>query len=500
MPSLVDLLARAAAGGGGIEMEGARLSHRELYARALGFAALLRSHGAGPGDYVAVISEKSLETTVAICGILCAGAAYVPIDPHQSEQRITDVLADGGITLLTARPERIARLGGVAELAGCRLVAASIAGPAGEAAEEPAVPGPDSVAYVLYSSGSTGRPKGIVHTHASAMAFVAWGQETFDVTEADRLAGHASFHFDLSIFDLFVSLSAATDLVLVPEGTGMMPQALAPWIVEERITVWYSVPYILARLAIEAPEALAGATTLREVLFAGERMAPHALQLLAACLPQARFTNLYGPTETNVCTWHRVAALPDGRETIPIGVACAGAELLVAGPTGAPAGEGELLVAAPTNMLEYWGNPEATARAFVIDGGKRFYRTGDLVAWRGGVLHFLGRADRQIKIKGYRIELADVEMALAGHPAVASCAAFVVGAEGENRTLHVAVVPAPGHDQMPAPKELRRFLRDLLPAYAVPAAIHQVGALPLTGTGKVDSRRLAETVEKQDAL
>src|SRR5262249_21575276 len=242
--------------------------------------------------------------------------------------------------------------------------------------------------YLLYTSGSTGNPKGVILSHRNAMTFVEWGADTFGVTEQDRLSNHAPLHFDLSVFDIYVALRCGACVDLVPDEIAPFPIELARWIEAERISIWYSVPSALTRLLLHGQLERFEYTALRHVLFAGEVFPVKYLRDVMSRLPHGTFSNLYGPTETNVCTYYTVPRLaPDRTEEIPIGRACANTEVFAVDETGrvvGPGETGELLVRSPTVMLGYWGLPEKTAQVLVANPlqsayHEPVYRTGDFV-------------------------------------------------------------------------------------------------------------------------
>jgi amino acid adenylation domain-containing protein len=354
------------------------------------------------------------------------------------------------------------------------------------------------LAYILYTSGSTGVPKGIVHTHRSGLSFAAWAADAYGVQHTDRLSNHAPLHFDLSTFDLFASAIAGATTVVLPEAATRLPASLSKLMADERLTIWYSVPYALIQLLQRGGLGARDLSTLRWVLFAGEPFPTKHLRQLMAALPQARFSNLYGPTETNVCTYFHVPPLPaDSDEPIPIGRPCANVEALVVDAADQPvsAGQtGELLIRGPVVMRGYWGQPEKTNRGFYRRSAFSqfddvFYRTGDLVQpLPDGNFKYLGRKDRQIKTRGYRVELDEIEVALLAHADVDEAAVFAVpDGQGSNR-IEACVILKAGVVLTPA--QLVEYLARRLPPYAVPAQLSVADDFPRTTTGKIDRRSL----------
>ncbi len=369
----------------------------------------------------------------------------------------------------------------------------------------------DDLAYILYTSGSTGRPKGVALSHANAFAFLDWCRDHLDARDGNRFASHAPFHFDLSVFDLYASVRHASPLVLIGEGLAKDPARLASFIAERRIDVWYSAPSILAMIAddrrvrhADHPASMAASEdgphsgpyeSPRLVLFAGEVFPIEALKRLRNLWPESALWNLYGPTETNVCTAHRVPdVIPaDQTEPMPTGRVCAPHRARVVDESGkdvASGAIGELLVAGPGVMLGYFGRKDLTDAAFLDEpDGTRWYRTGDLVADEGdGVYRFHGRRDRMVKKRGYRIELGEVESALHRHEGV-DRAAVVARSDGDGVSIAAFVALKP--DRKASIIAMKRHCTMYLPHYMIPDTIAFVPALPATSTGKVDYQGLA---------
>ncbi|HEU5319767.1 MAG TPA: amino acid adenylation domain-containing protein, partial [Methylomirabilota bacterium] len=437
---------------------------------------------------------------------------YVPLDPHAPARRVGAILEDCGVRALVTTRARAAALPAAAGpaltvLAGEARTGADAAGTvgwdalAGLPASAPPAEGVETdLAYILYTSGSTGRPKGVMLTHRNALTFVQWCAATFAVRPDDRLSNHAPLHFDLSVFDVYNALEAGASVTLVHEEAALFPATLAALLEEAGITVWYSVPSALVHLVLHGDLAARRLDGLRLVLFAGEVFPMKYLRELAALLPHAELYNLYGPTETNVCTYHRVdrARLP-ALDRLPIGRACANTEVFAVDEGGqpvAPGHTGELYVRGPSVTPGYWGDPDKTARAVVVDPraparGERVYRTGDLVTpGDGGEYLFVGRRDCQVKSRGYRIELGDVEAALYSHPGVEEAAVVAVPDEEIGARLRAFVVARAGQALTAA--ALQRHCADLLPRYMIPEAVELRPALPRTSTGKVDRPRLLD--------
>jgi len=489
----------------------ASMTYRELDAASSRLAVELAARGVGPGNRVGLYLDKSLPGIVAAWGILRSGAAYVPLDVASPVKRVARIVANGdlcGILTTSKRwPSLAAGLACPPGFVGIALAAQRPADPR-FAFETPDAPlasadrhvhvddDPSRAAYVLYTSGSTGQPKGVVLSHRAARSFVDWAGDITQLGPTDVVSSHAPLHFDLSVFDLFASCRAGATVALVPPELNVFPRNLADWMARERISVWYSVPSLLSRLALAGDLERHDWSQLRQIIFAGEVFPVAHLRRLREKIPAARYWNWYGPTETNVCTAYAVAALPAERTApVPIGTACANCRLLVLDEAGSecePGEAGELCVSGPSLMTGYQAMPEATAQAFVTrPDGSAWYRTGDLVQEdAAGLLHLLGRRDGMIKSRGYRIELGEIESILHQHPGVAEAAAVALPDDEIGHVILAAAVARAGETLETA--KLRAFCVERLPAYMIPVSIEVRASLPRGSTGKVDRVRLRE--------
>ena len=538
-PHLSELLERAAARRPehpAVEDEHGRTSTYAALAHAADrLATRLARWGVGRGDRVGLFLPKGVEAVAAIHGILRAGAAYVPVDPTGPTLRGSGILADAGVKAVVVAaalapalrrdwpgPGPLPRLVIVADLATAgerdreserererdrdadgnlfRLDPPDAAWDEvlNDGTPPPLRPdySPDDLAYILYTSGTTGQPKGVMLTHANAFTFLDWCARTFATGPDDRFASHAPFHFDLSVFDLFASCRAGATVVVIGEAMGKDPARLGAFLAGCRPSVWYSAPSILGLLTQYGRLETAGAWAPRLVLFAGEVFPIAPLRRLRALWPGAEFWNLYGPTETNVCTAQPIPAeIPEDRsEPFPIGPVCPPLRARVVDESGrdvASGTVGELVIAGPGVMRGYFGQPELTARAFLRDdSGTPWYRTGDLVVDDGnGRFTFHGRRDRMVKKRGYRIELGEIESALYRHEGVDRAA--VVAQPGDAGVAIAAFVALkPDLKGKASIIAMKRHCTVYLPHYMVPDSITFLPGLPTTSTDKVDYQGL----------
>ncbi len=495
-----------------VRFSGQSLSYQELKDRTDNLARVLMERGVTRGDRVGIYVKKSLESIVAIYGILKAGAAYVPLDPFAPTARLSYVIRDCGIRWVVTKDdmlefvrEMMAQGAELAHIIGVEahddVAASTVSWQAIYSA--PAEPLPDvgvieqDLAYILYTSGSTGDPKGIMHTHRSGLSFARWAADTYGLRPEDRLSNHAPLHFDLSTFDIFASALAGATTVVIPEALTKFPASLSRLIESEKITVWYSVPFALIQMLLRGGIQSRDFSALRWLLFAGEVFPTKHLRQLMAQLPDVKFSNLYGPTETNVCTYYHVTHLPESDEPIPIGRVCENAEALVVDGDEqpvAPGEVGELLIRGPLVMRGYWGQPEKTKRGFFARKvfsffEDIFYRTGDLVEqYPDGNFKYLGRKDHQIKTRGYRVELGEIETALVSYALVEEAAVYPIP-DGQGSNLIEAAITAKDGVSISI-EDLEEHIAKRLPSYAMPVQILVKDNFPRTSTGKINRRDL----------
>lgn len=491
------------------------LSYAELHDESNRLGGYLGSVGIGPGIRVGLLIRKSARSIVAMLGVNKAGAAYVPIDWNAPLERVVFLMQDCALGALITTESRLGQLEAqISRIPSIKLVVVCDSDVDGITCgsvravswktvigTRPSFEFPKlndtEPAYVLYTSGSTGRPKGVVLSHANSNSFVEWAARTFLISATDRLANHAPMHFDLSVFDVFAALRCGACVSLVPDDLAPFPRALAEWVERARITVWYSVPSALTRLVREGDPARFAFSSVRLVLFAGETFPIKHLRETMKHFGKARFFNLYGPTETNVCTFCEVPRpLDPAISCIPIGRACDNVEVFAVndGRPIQPGDVGELYVKGPTVMIGYWGSPDKTRTALVRDPRHprreaRIYRTGDFVRLEtNGDYTFLGRRDGMVKSRGYRIEIGEIEQTLHEHEGINEAAVVAIPDEDLGTRLKAFVVT---NSQTLDARGLRAFCAKWLPRYMIPEEFVLCAALPRTSTGKLDREMLS---------
>jgi amino acid adenylation domain-containing protein len=492
------------------EASGATISYAALGELTDGLRDRLVALGVQPGDRVGVYLRKSVDTVASIFGILKTGAAYVPVDPSAPASRNAYILGNCSVRVVItearfskALQDQLAAVGAAPEI----IVLDEVGGGAGldaalrAAGQAPAAQtvhtDPDALAYILYTSGSTGKPKGVMLTQRNATSFVDWCSEIFSPTPDDVFSSHAPFHFDLSILDIYTPLKHGATLVIIPEDVGKEPQKLAHLIHETKITVWYSTPSILSLLVQYGKLEALDLSHIHTILFAGEVFPMVHLKALHALLPQPNYYNLYGPTETNVCTFYELPrTIPaDQTSPFPIGTVCHHLQARVVDEAGAqvPRGEqGELCIRGASVTPGYWDLPEQTAAAYLNAAApplERWYKTGDIVVEDAdGNYTYAGRRDRMVKKRGYRVELGEIESCLYRHPDIREAAVVALpDAElGMTERAHLATRDGGRLSLI----KLHAFCAQHLPMYMIPETISFHETLPKTSTEKTDYQSL----------
>ncbi|MEO8381234.1 MAG: AMP-binding protein [Acidobacteriota bacterium] len=456
----------------------ATMTYGELLQRSRNVAGFLREAGVTRGHRVAIDIEKSADAIAALIGTQWVGAACVPVDPVTPAPRLELMLRDCQPAVffgrhavcpagLDSRPETPV----IADL------------PAIDSLPLTTVETTDLV-NILYTSGSTGKPKGVAISLGATAAFVDWAADYTGLTKDDRVSSHASFAFDLSIFDVYSSLVSGSTIVLVPELQRGMAPFLAHLIERHSITVWYSVPSIVTKMAELCTRDGRTLTSIRQLLVAGEAFRGGALPIIRKTFPAARIHNLYGPTETNVVTYHEVKHSDPPEGSVPIGRACPYACLFIR--------DGVLFAGGETLMTGYWGDTERTRAALVEQEGQTFYCTNDSVQEDpDGTLRFIGRTDAMVKVGGYRVEPGEIETVMAGIAGVQEVVVvpFTMSSETALAAFVVGDVPA---------SQLATECRRQLPAYMTPAVWVAVESMPRNDRGKIDRAALQLRLESVD--
>ena len=486
-PALFAARAARCAGRVALSVDGQEMTYGELDARVAALAGALRRSGAGRGERVAVLVGRSAQLLVSLLAVQRSGSAYVPLDPDFPPERLKYMLADSGAKMLLTTgplpagltlPEHIAVIDpATASLASEQKLAAS--------------PMPEDAAYVLYTSGSTGRPKGVVVSHGALANFLQSMQATPGLSESDVVAAVTTVSFDIAGLELYLPLLVGARIELVAREVASDGMALAQLLDSAAVTVMQATPATW-RLLFDA--GWRGSTRLR-ALCGGETLSRNLADEILERVPE--LWNLYGPTESTI--WSTVERIERGPQAISIGRPIANTRIHVLDDSGAvvPIGVvGEICIAGAGVADGYHGLPALTAERFIADShsgvpGARLYRTGDLGRWGAdGKLYHLGRSDHQIKLRGFRIELEEIEQALTSHPAIRQAVVAVLQAGPEDSRLVAYVVLA--EEEEATVGEIRRHLRGLLPQYMIPSAVMPLIALPLSPNGKLDRAALPD--------
>ncbi len=461
------------------------LRYGELDRQANALAHELAARGVGHGDRVIIWSGKAPGGIVTMQAVLRLGAAYVPANATTPASRMAAMARDCAARAVCTGGELFPRIPTELGPDVHRVNVDEFLGTDhGQVTRVDHAVAPDDLAYILYTSGSTGAPKGVCISHRNARAFVDWAVTELAARPEDRFANHASFTFDLSVLDLYAAFAAGATVCLIPADLAYAPRRLVEFLHQEQISIWYSVPSALTLMMRDgglldqpAPDSL------RAVLFAGEPFpVPYVRQLSG--WTSARLLNLYGPTETNVCTYHEVVQADLERDRpVPIGKPSCGDKVWAVQPDGGVAGpgeEGELMVDGPTVMRGYWGQPPQLGP----------YATGDVVrVLVDGSYDYVGRNDHMVKVRGHRVELGEVEAVLNAHPDVAEVAVVTAG-EGLETQLVAFVARCTGNE--PGVLALKGYSSERIPPYMIPDEVRFLAKLPRTPNGKVDRTALVD--------
>jgi amino acid adenylation domain-containing protein len=469
-----------------------RLTYGELNDRAGRVAERLRRHGVGPEVLVGLYMERSLDLVVGVLGILKAGGAYVPMDPQYPRERVSFMLADAQpLAVLTQQSLRSQLPAHPAQVV-CLDAQNEGASAPGSQRADGRCPQADNLAYVIYTSGSTGQPKGVAIEHRNAVNFIQWGREAFSDAEMAGVLASTSICFDLSIFELFVTLSRGGKVILAENALQLSNLAA-----RHEVTLINTVPSAIGELLKDSgvpPGVLV-------VNLAGEPLSPALVNRLYGLKTVKKVNDLYGPTET---TTYSTFALrqPDAKPTIGRPLANTRVYILDDRQEPVPPGvAGELYIGGIGVARGYLNRPELTKEKFICDPFSaepeaRLYRTGDLCRYQAnGDIEYLGRLDQQVKIRGFRIELGEIEAVLGEHEAIQESVVVARENKAEEKELAAYLVIREG--RVPTVAELREHLMKKLPDYMVPIAFVTLEKLPLTPNGKVDRKALPVPAENR---
>ncbi|MBZ0167630.1 MAG: non-ribosomal peptide synthetase, partial [Candidatus Omnitrophica bacterium] len=471
-------------------------------------ARYLLTQGVGPDTPVGLLVERSPEMIVALLAILKSGGCYVPLDPKSPPERLRAIMDDAlntdGVRPIVLTQERLRE--NIPEHAGKNVALDSdaalwesqpVTNPDGQAK-------PGHLAYIIYTSGSTGIPKGVMIEHRSIVNYTRHAIKEYEMTAKDKVLQFSSITFDAAGEEIYPVLSAGGTLVLRDEETIRSPQTFIEKCNQHKISLLSMPTTYFHQLtgAVETAPVRFG-EHVRAILFGGERVFPQEIQRWQQVYPsKPTLINTYGPTEaTVVATTYILPADAAGDSTeIPIGKPVANAQIYVLNHDRQPVGvgiPGELCIGGAGLARGYLNRPELTAERFVDNPmrrpghGEKIYRTGDLVRLKpDGLLEFIGRADDQVKVRGYRIEPGEIESVLKDHPAIGECAVLArKGDHGDHQLEAYLVLKEPAPQE---PVDVRAFLKDRLPEYMIPAHISRLDSFPVTAQGKINRAILPE--------
>lgn len=494
------------------------VTYSELNTKSSQLAEQLILGGVKKGDRIGIYMNRCLETTIAVYGILKAGAAYIPLDPFIPISRVLFMIGDCNMKHLITTPSQNKKIKRIAEAAeslnsifGTTLeneiptISWDVIFSTSIESHEPVWILGEDLAFLLYTSGSTGTPKAVMHTHQSGLALARLAADLYDFGPDDRIGNFAPLHFDPSTFGYFSAPLAFATTIIIPDAHLKFPASLSELVAKEKITIWYSVPLMLIQILLKGNIEKHDFSALRWVLFIGEVFIVKHLRALMEKWPHARFSNLYGPVEVIACTYYHLDSPPPTNNPIPIGQVWGDTEckIIDTNDTIVEKGEiGELVVRTATMMKGYWNNKELTEKSWYkeqIAGGYEhiFYRTGDLAQENEeGLYLFHGRNDRQVKVRGYRLELDEIELTLLKNQEVEEGAVVVIDNDTGVKEI-VAVIRLMNSAKIDK-DQLFSFCRTHLPPYSVPETIKFLADFPRTGSGKISRVEITRMLKEKE--
>lgn len=477
-------------------------------------SSALKACGIERGDRVGVHFMKGADGFFAMHGVVSAGAVAVPLDPASPAARLSGICEQMQIDVIISHAPRAKTLEAMHELRPIRTVigleapvpginAIDAAALVGFDAAAPASVDIDDRAYIITTSGSTGEPKGIVHTHRSALAYADMTIRTYDMVVDDRVSDIAPHHFDISTHSLWSVPRVGATNIVISEPYQRLPASHSQLLEDQAVTFWYSVPFLLQQLVLRGDLANRDLTALRWVHFGGEVISPQVIGQMMSHCPNAQFANVFGPAETNQCTLAVFDSPPAADTSLSIGFPLDHTTIRVC-DTDALAPNDESLVATnevgemwthtPQLMEGYWGQPEKNDHDLQVVDGKVFYRSGDLVSIdETGEFSFYGRSDHQVKVRGFRIELEGIELAL---EELGQAENVVIGIIRNDSGEDEIVAGVLGVSSAFSEEDFLRSAASVLPAYAVPSRTVKIESPAFTGSGKLNRRVLRESAAK----
>lgn len=487
------------------------ISFSEADQRTNQIAHFLINNGLKKSERVGIFLNRHVKSALAVHGILKAGGAFVPIDMDAPVERIQFILNDCKIRHIISEESLAKELKPVLDSISSELVVLGI-----KLADtyhtffqwkklndfEAYLPGVkilgSDLAYIMYTSGTTGFPKGIMHTHYSGLSYAKLSKALYKITDADVVANHSPLHFDMSTLGYLTAPLTGARCIILGKQYSVFPASLSQLIEQKKITVWYSVPLVLQQLLERGDLQNRDFSSLRWVLFGGEPFPVQQLNQFMEHCPNAHFSNVYGPAEVNQCTFYNQKGKVKKYESVPLGEVWSDTDHLILDENSVEVKQGEvgeLLIHSSTMMIGYWNNSQRTKKSMVevekISGfKKKFYKTGDLVKeGDDGLLHFLGRIDRQIKTRGHRVELNEIEETILRYDGTKQVACYSYKLNGINE-IFATVVLQPGA----LLDDLEKKIQKSLPKYSIPKLILETQKLPRTSAGKVDYKKLTQNI------